>query len=376
MQTNKTSVVTSNTTGLKSVLARLKPEELELLHIQLAKGCSDDELAYGLTVAEHLKLNVFARQLYMIKYEGKNPRMVLIIGIDGYRSIAAREQDARGYQTYAGSDPAKFGERIPDSDTVLGWHPDSATVTVYKMIGNNRVPFTQTVYWEGRARYDFNKLGERWRADPRGMLAKTSEVAALRAAFPSQMEPLIQHDDDAIQADYTVMSPRPIGAPVEPPYPADSLYTPPPPTAPQAPTITASIPADVAGYLDVCPTHNVAFLGSTDPRSRQIYYRHKTGETKEVKGATKPVWCYRATVLKQFLSDEIGRLGMEPGIAAAYVRDNIGVGIADLIDEQNLQAVSLLRAFAPSPVPPESAVTEPDDATDDDLESLAADIEP
>ena len=695
---NNAAVVTTNTQGLKAVLARLKPEELDLLHTQVAKGCTDEELAYGLTVAEHLKLNIFARQIYLIKYGGNNPKMVLVIGIDGYRSVAAREQDARGYQTYAGSDPAIFGERIPDNDTVLGWHPDSATVTVYKMIGSNRVPFTQTVYWEGRARYDFNKLGDRWKADPRGMLAKCfdeetevltdqgfqkfstvtgrilqvtpeglqatdaqpfwqlydgpmigrfsnaldfcvtpdhdlltqfgkveaqavmdkawkyripmtvtgtrrdypiedsvirlagmlvadghdnghrlhtvavsrpykaaalaelgletrryvllasgaeavsssgrviatksdkqgftypkaitkdligpnrsinhqtllalsqrqarifvdswalfgghtqadvtrlrtsradhlrafeiaavaagysisiprarqadiggisweitlssksttpvrpnmthrpesapqhvpstgkvwcvtvpsglivvrrrglsmvtgqcAEVAALRAAFPSQMEPLVQRDDDVIQADYKVLDPTLIAAAKpDPDYPVGSVYTPPPPTAPAPP----AVPADVAGYLDTCPVHDTVYDASKDTRSGQTYYRHKTGETKQVENKTtkkletKPVWCYRATVLKSYLGSEITRLGIATDVAAGYVRDHLGVGIASLTDEQNLTALSLLRSFAAASPPATEPATESDTQAehpqvpmldDDELEAL------
>lgn len=334
--TTSQSVVPQQQANVRA-LDRYTDEEKELLRSQLAKNCTDAEIAYGLTVAQTLGLNPFARQIYMIKYGGQNPKMQLIIAVDGYRAIAGRDQDARGIQTYAGSDAATFGPPIEDRETVLGWHPEWAEVKVYKMLGNNRVPFTGRVYWEGRARYDFNRLGDRWKQDPRGMLAKCAEVAALRQGWQLQMESLVHVDADYIDAEYRqVDEPAPSAAPVVD-YPADSVYTPPAPEP-------LNVDPDLAGLLDFCPAHE-----NTPWQKGDYGYYHKTAEKKVAtagrsKGKEVPVTCYRKTVLAQRVVAEAEVLHIDTGVAGGIIRDHFGgKGVADLTDEEKVKAIHILR---------------------------------
>ena len=354
------------------LLASLSPEELKIIRAQLAVNCTDDEIAYGLMVAKTLELSVFDRQLYMIKYGGSTPKMALIIGVGGYRAIAAREQDARGYQTYAGSDPAVFGARVSDPDTKLGWHPESATVTVFKMIGPNRIPFTATVYWEGRAQYQYNKPRERWAIDPRGMLEKCAEVAALRKAFPFKMAKLARYDadEDGIAAEYRVTDAEPA--------PQPQVTAPPPAAAPQPapePKQAASLPPSVAHFMDVCPMHDVAWRRGTVRQTGQAFYRHGTGTYTEGK-ATKPdgtkeqkeVFCYRKKAFDDYLAKIGAESPLSPMEQASIIRDHLGASAADLGEEDTLRAIALITTFPAATSTPAPADSEPDPFADLDEE--------
>jgi phage recombination protein Bet len=95
--------------------------------------------------------------------------MTLQTQIDGYRLVAERSG------RYAGSDDAVF---VKDERGGIG----SATVTVYKLLGGQRCPFTAT------ARYSEYCPGEGWGLwdkMPHGQLAKCAEALALRKAFPN-----------------------------------------------------------------------------------------------------------------------------------------------------------------------------------------------
>lgn len=68
-------------------------------------------------------------------------------------------------------------------------YPEWCAVTVYRMIGGERHPFTEPVYWEE----SYSRQGrtevpnEMWQKRVRGQLHKNAKAASLRAAFPEEM---------------------------------------------------------------------------------------------------------------------------------------------------------------------------------------------
>ena len=104
---------------------------------------------------------------------------------------------------YAGLDPARFG---PDLTRVFagrartdnGWkevqvevtYPEWAEVTVYRLVGSQRCPFSETVFWDeaysraGGAGTEVPNV--MWIKRPRGQLLKCAKAASLRAAFPEE----------------------------------------------------------------------------------------------------------------------------------------------------------------------------------------------
>ena len=115
--------------------------------------------------------------------------------------IAEVQTTAARTGQWAGMDPARFGPEL--TQTFQGrvkvqkeWqeHQVSVTfpawceVTVYRLIGGVRCPFTETVFWEET----YARLGggdvptAMWVKRPRGQLLKCAKAASLRAAFPEE----------------------------------------------------------------------------------------------------------------------------------------------------------------------------------------------
>jgi phage recombination protein Bet len=139
---------------------------LNVVRATLAPDLTDGELQLFALVASRSGLDPFARQIHAQKRAGK---MVIMTGIDGYRSIAARTGE------YDGQDEPVYG---PDCPCSLPAHPEWATVAVYRK-GMGR-PVKATAYWhEYVPQQDFM-----WKRMPHVMIAKVAEALALRKCFP------------------------------------------------------------------------------------------------------------------------------------------------------------------------------------------------
>jgi phage recombination protein Bet len=200
-------------------------EKVELIKKTVAENATPDELKLFLYQASRTGLDPLARQIYFQKRYNKRRNkyeMTVITGIDGYRLVADRTGQ------YAGNDDPIF-----DSEE----NPRKATVTVYKIIGNVRCPFTASARWDQY--YPGDEQGFMWRKMPHLMLGKCAEALALRKAFPAELSGLYIKEEmdqaDAEQATpYVVPAPAsasasasasaPASAPASVPEPAD-LYT-------------------------------------------------------------------------------------------------------------------------------------------------------
>lgn len=147
-------------------------DQVEMIKRQFAKGATDDELKLFLYTAGRLGLDPLAKQIYFQKRRSKNggTDIAIITGIDGYRLVADRTDK------YAGNDDPVFD----DEDS-----PRKATVTVYKIIGGIRCPFTASARWDQY--YPGDAQGFMWRKMPHHMLGKCAEALALRKAFPAEL---------------------------------------------------------------------------------------------------------------------------------------------------------------------------------------------
>ena len=162
-----------------------KPQ-IELITRTVAKGASKDELALFLNIAKRCGLDPFTRQIHFVKRkvwdnDAKTYQEVGTVqtGIDGYRAIAERSG------ALAGIDDALF-------DTEDNAHPNKASVTVYRMVSGQRVPFTASARWtEYCAIHPKTKvpMGQ-WAKMGYLMLGKCAESLALRKAFPNDLSDL------------------------------------------------------------------------------------------------------------------------------------------------------------------------------------------
>jgi len=141
-------------------------------------------------------LSPFRRQIHLIKRNTKQgARYTIQTGIDGYRATANRTG------LYAGSDDYLFDEGLNEYQHIQTkrQHPTTATATVYKLVGNTRVPFTATARWEEYLPGE-GPEGFMWKKMPYLMIGKCAEAIALRKAFPEELAG-IYTDEEMMQAD-------------------------------------------------------------------------------------------------------------------------------------------------------------------------------
>lgn len=142
-------------------------------------------------------LSPFAGEVHLVSYNTKEGvKYTRITGIEGYRKIAARTNEL------AGCDDVKFDVKSDGTFKTAselkkeapGKLPTSATVTVYRIKGSLRVPFTCTVLWEEFAQTSTyqGKITFKGKWNPQGgmpyhMLSKCAEAIALRKGFGDEL---------------------------------------------------------------------------------------------------------------------------------------------------------------------------------------------
>jgi phage recombination protein Bet len=155
---------------------KMSAEQMKVITTLIAPKATLDELRLFMYVAKRTGLDPFSKQIYFVKrHDNKTntDKMTIQTGIDGFRAVAGRNKD------YAGMDDVVY-----DIDEA-GKQPGKASVTVYKMVGNNKISFTATARWTEYFPGDF--LGFMWKTKPYLMLGKCAEALALRKAFPMDL---------------------------------------------------------------------------------------------------------------------------------------------------------------------------------------------
>jgi phage recombination protein Bet len=159
-----------------------------------------------MAVCNKTNLSPFLKQIYLVGYYSKSEQKTIysnIVGIDGMRS--------KGQETnlFAGVDDPKFN-LLPDGKfntaaqiKASGKDPVSCTVTVYKIVGNMRCPFTKTVLF---AEYCPENRKQKWATMPLNMIAKCAESGALKMAFAVETAGLSIEEEGAAYQDITIQA--------------------------------------------------------------------------------------------------------------------------------------------------------------------------
>lgn len=140
-------------------------EQLRLITATVAKGASPDELKLFLYRCKNLGLDPLKPgQIHFVKY-GSNPGTI-VIGIEGFRSIAARTLKLSGIKRGVIKDS--------EDNLIAGW------AEVYRSD------------WKEPAReespiQEYNTGKGIWATKPETMIKKVAEAAALRMAFPDDL---------------------------------------------------------------------------------------------------------------------------------------------------------------------------------------------
>lgn len=153
----------------------------------LAKEPSSVILALSYCKARNL--DPFKRPVHIVPmWNSAAKRMVETVwpGIGELRTTAFRTGQ------YAGRDEAKYGgTKIESVGNVVLEYPEWCQVTVYRLLGGQRLPFPgPRVYWKesyATTGKDDPSPNSMWRRRPFGQIDKCAEAAALRAAFPEEV---------------------------------------------------------------------------------------------------------------------------------------------------------------------------------------------
>lgn len=162
---------------------------------------SDEDLMLFLYTCKRTGLDPLVNQIYAVfRWDSRlgKEKMTIQTGIDGMRLVAQRTGE------YAGQDDAKY---LPEDESTQ--YPVKATVTVYKLLGGARVPFTATARWAEYIQLD--KQGKPmglWSKMPYLMLSKCAEALALRKAFPNELSGIYAREEMG-QADNSILGDLP-----------------------------------------------------------------------------------------------------------------------------------------------------------------------
>ncbi|MGL4617905.1 MAG: phage recombination protein Bet [Chroococcidiopsis sp.] len=192
------------------------PEQLALIKQQIAKDCTDAELALFGQVCQRTGLDPFSRQIYAIKRNQynpdtrqKEPKMTIQVSVDGFRAIAARSG------LYDGSHTEWCGKDGIWSDVWLGnGNPAAAKTTVYRK--GSAHPFIAVAKFNSYAVSYNGKLSGLWEKMPDLMIGKVSESLALRKAFPVELSglytteefPLPEQSPEAVRPEIVHAEPK------------------------------------------------------------------------------------------------------------------------------------------------------------------------
>lgn len=183
-------------------LITFTPSQISLIRRTVAKDANSNEFDTYLEMCKARGLNPLLRHCYCFifhKDKADKRQMVIVISIDGQRSLAGRsgnyraDEKAPRYEIDAAlKDPATNPAGLI-----------SAEVTVYKFSHGAWFPVTAQAWWEESAplsqiwengqptdKYRLDPKKDGWRKMPRLMLAKVAEMAALRKAFPDDFSGL------------------------------------------------------------------------------------------------------------------------------------------------------------------------------------------
>ncbi|GAA4002892.1 hypothetical protein GCM10022631_12070 [Deinococcus rubellus] len=181
-------------------------EQIDLIKNTVAVGCTDLELALFLEVCKSTGLSPFAKQVYAIKRKsGREDKMTIQTGIDGYRLIASRTG------THLGTSDPEFGPLNAEG------YPEWARVVARRLVQGHIAEFPATARWSeyvqtknewknGQATGN-KTVSDMWAKMPYTMLGKCCEGLALRKAFPAELSG-IYTDTEMAQADNPAPAPQ------------------------------------------------------------------------------------------------------------------------------------------------------------------------
>ena len=177
------------------IRGELTPDEITILSNGgiIPKDVPPAQVALFAKICQEHGLSPFRNEMSLIKFGGTYQALVRI---DGTRKKAARTEQ------YAGMEDARYNLKSDGTYQTAAElkaankTPDTCTITVYRMVGGQRCPFTRTVLFAEFATGSNSK----WRDTPFQMISKVAESFALKSAFGDELGGLhIQEEAGAFE---------------------------------------------------------------------------------------------------------------------------------------------------------------------------------
>ncbi len=266
--------MTNSMVKIEERLPLSRPEDIETLRATIARGATDSEMGLFVQVCQRLRLDPFARQIYLVKRPGQ-PASIQV-SIDGFRVVAERSGEYEGQTA-----PQWCGDDGEWRDVWLSKSPPvAARCGVYRR--GFREPLVRVAKLDA-----YKQPGPFWQKMPEHMLSKVAEALALRAAFPHDLsgvyapeemgaesapsEPEAQH---ATVID-VVSEPAPKPAPKAKSKPAVAQL--PPAAVEVIERVQAALPSATVVRVGLDPEAEVASTG-LDPRTQRAVIIRRCAE--------------------------------------------------------------------------------------------------
>jgi len=189
----------------------LTQDEVTVLKNSIAKGASDTELKFCLTVARRYKLDPFKQQIWFVKRwdksadNGKGGLGAYVftaqVGIHGMLYAAGRDHKDFGSISLPQFGPMQAVKYVDGKSKKREFQaPEWARVKVWKK--GCQVPTEAEAWWSEYAPYDLDKAPF-WRKMPRRMLAKCATALAVREAYPDLGGLFIPEECERMAEDFT-----------------------------------------------------------------------------------------------------------------------------------------------------------------------------
>ncbi len=168
-----------------AIAGELSRDQIELIKRTIAKGATDDELRLFVQVCNRLRLDPFARQIYLVKRWDRDTgreAAQMQVSIDGFRLTAQRSGGYRGQMAPMWCDHNGAWRDVWLEDQP----PMAAKVGVYRE--GFVEPLVRVARFDSYAQKKKDGgLMRMWATMPDVMIAKCAEALALRAAFPAEL---------------------------------------------------------------------------------------------------------------------------------------------------------------------------------------------
>lgn len=164
----------------------------------IPEGTPKSQIAVFGQICKERGLSAFSKEIHLVGYNGKYS---VIVGINGFRKIAAESGQ------HAGTDDIKF-DLLPNGNFKTSAElkaaktlPQTATCTVWRIVSGQRVPFTHTVVFS-----EFSTGKNKWESMPFQMIGKVAEAFALRKGFSDRLTGLSIEEEAAAYEGTTIQA--------------------------------------------------------------------------------------------------------------------------------------------------------------------------